>query len=252
VDRRTSPDAGPVHRRRERRLRRWDARGGPGPLVRWLLAAPWRWLLTTVVVTGLVAAFFALTGDRIPVPQVALTATAVLSGLVAAAGLYREWLDRPRPAPLEAGPTRADEEAAPAPATADTDPGVPALDRRVTTAAQVVLVASLAGLVLLTARTAPEPDERAILGALRGDADAELTVLPADEEPSSPAEVSALETGDDAWVVATVDDAGVCHVRRFVDGEVVQRGQARDPAGGCTAEVAADQADDPQPDDSSA
>jgi hypothetical protein len=211
-----------VARRRERLFDRWDANGGPDPLVRWWLRSPWRWLLAAGLVTAAAAALsLAFTGERAPTRMLIVTPMAVLSALVTAAGFHDEWLAERHPDGRE---PRA----------------LPSLSSRLRIGAQTVLLASLIGLFLLTVRDHPTPpDEGAIAEALFG-ADTHLRLLDADEPATSPAEVSTLETGEWAWTVATRGEDGACHVLRLEEGEVVDRGRADDPAAGCTAAAAED------------
>jgi hypothetical protein len=212
-----------VRQRRERLYARWDEHGGPSPLYRWWIASPWRWLLAGGLVMGFVGGFHALTGLEFS-HRLWLVVPMTISGLAVASGLYDEWSSTRHPDGSE-------------PRT------LPYTARRLVVGAQVVLVASLLGLVVLTTNATPAPDERAIAEALFG-ADTHHALLAADEPASDPTELSVLELGEWSWVVATRGEGGECRVYRFEDGEVVQRGQARDPEGGCTADVAAAQLED--------
>jgi hypothetical protein len=215
-----------VRRRRERLYSRWDERGGPPRRSRWWIASPWRWLLAGLIVLAAATGFSALFGGVVPLSLVILLPLAAVSGLAVAAGLHDEWGARRRPE--------------------DAPPQVPSIARRMLPVAQVVLVASLAGLLLLPGQPASAPDEDAIAETLRG-GETPLRQLPAADAAAGPGEISTLEPDGEAWIVATIGENGDCYVFRFEDGEVVQRGQARDPAGGCSAEVAAAQLDDSSP-----
>jgi hypothetical protein len=212
-----------VRQRRERLYARWDRHGGPSPLYRWWIASPWRWLLAGGIVMGIAAGFHALIALELPA-RLWLVLPMTVSGLAVASGLYDEWSATRHPDGSE-------------PRT------LPYTARGLVVGAQVVLVASLLGLVVLTTNATPAPDEGAIAEALFG-ADTSYELLASDEPATAPTELSVLELDEWSWIVATRGGGGECRVYRFVEGEVVQRGQAQDPEGGCTADVAAAQLDD--------
>jgi hypothetical protein len=212
-----------IRQRRERLYARWDEHGGPSPLYRWWIASPWRWLLAGGLVLGIAAGLHALLDLGFP-DRLWLLVPMTISGLAVASGLHGEWLASRHPDGSE-------------PRT------VPYTARRLVVGAQVVLVASLLGLIVLTTNATPAPDEGSIAEALFG-ADTHHELLAPDEPATDPTELSVLELDEWSWIVATRGEGGECRVYRFESGEVVQRGQARDPEGGCTADVAAAQLDD--------